>query len=73
VSIFLVTVLRYIKSLEHTLLKRIYVINSHGETNMTFYTVQYLIGLQTDKALLSYEDTNIQARESAVFVSCLYH
>jgi len=40
---------------------------------MTFYTVQYLIGLQTDKALLSYEDTNIQARESAVFVSCLYH
>jgi hypothetical protein len=51
----------------------IYVINSHGETNLIFYIAQYLITLQTYKAQLSYEDTNIQARECAAFFSCLYH
>jgi hypothetical protein len=51
---------------------RIYVINSHGETNLIFCIAHYLIRLQTDKALLSYEDTNIQGRECAVCFSCLY-
>jgi hypothetical protein len=30
---------------------RICVINSHGETNLTFYISQYLIGLQNDKVM----------------------
>jgi hypothetical protein len=50
---------------------RIYVINSHVETNLTFYIAQYFMGLQNDKALLIYEDTNIHARGCVVFFSCL--
>jgi len=52
---------------------RIYVTNSHGETNLTFCIAQYLIRLQTDKTLLSYEDTNIQGRECVVYFYCLYN
>jgi uncharacterized protein YybS (DUF2232 family) len=49
---------------------RIYI-NSHGETNLTYYIAEYLIGLLTDKALIGLK-TQIVKQESALCSSLVY-